>query len=107
MASIHMTPITPVPVAVTETRSVRSDNRQIPVEQAVDVLPKTRKLPDAPKDDILADIRPVIERLDGAKDDAETMAVEEPDQEDRVLQANEAYKTLRADDPERTPVGRA
>jgi hypothetical protein len=107
MASIHITPITSVPVAVTETRSVRSDNRQIPVEYAVDALPETRKLPDAPKDDILAYIRPVIERLDGQKDDVETVAVEEPDQEDRALQANEAYKTLRVEDPEKTPVGRA
>jgi hypothetical protein len=100
-------PITSVPVVITETRSVRSDNRQIPVEYAVDALPKTRKLPDAPKDDILAKIRPVIERLDGEKDEAEPGVVEEPDQEDRSLQANEAYKTLRVEDPEKPPVGRA
>lgn len=107
MASIHITPITPVPVAVTETRTVRADNRPIPAEQAVDASPETRKMPEAPMDDRLSDIRPVIERLDGAKDLAETLDVEEPDQDDRSMQANEAYKTLRADDADNTPVGRA
>lgn len=107
MASIHIMPITSVPVTVTETRTVRTDNRKIPVEQAVDVTPETRKLPDAPMDEALSDIRPVIERLDGAKDIAETLDVEEPDQDDRAMQANEAYKTLRADDVDNTPVGRA
>lgn len=107
MASIHITPITPVPVSVTETRVVRADNRPIPVEQAVDVSPETRKLPEAPMDDRLSDIRPVIERLDGAKDLAETLEAEEPDQDDRSMQANEAYKTLRGEDADTTSVGRA
>lgn len=107
MASIHIMPITPVFASVTETRTVRADNRPIPVEQAVDASPETRKLPDALMDDSLSNIRPVIERLDGEKDLAETLDVEAPDQDDRAMQANEAYKTLRVDEGEKTPVGRA
>jgi len=125
MASIQAIPITPTPVAVTETRSVRADNRPVPVEHVVDMSPESRKLPDtpaqtgelaksasgtskdAPMESALSDIRPVIERLDGAKDVAETLEAEEPDQEDRSMQANEAYKTLRETDGEKTSVGTA
>lgn len=125
MASIQAIPITPTPVAVSETRSVRADNRPVPVEQVVDMSPETRKLPDsqaqtgelakpsggtssdAPLESALSDIRPVIERLDGAKDVAETLEAEEPDQEDRSMQAKDAYNTLRETDDEKTSVGTA
>lgn len=105
MLTTQAIPITPSPVAVTETRAVRTDDRQIPVEQAVDMSPETRKLPDAPMDKTLSDIRPIIERLDGTKDVAETLKIEEPDQDDRSIQANEAYQTLRQLDEEKIPVG--
>lgn len=119
MASIQTIPITQTPVAVTEARKVRTDDRPIAVEQSVDVSPESRKLPealvastdtpssvskDAPLEQALSDVRPVIERLDGTKDVAETLETEEPDQEDRALQANEAYQTLRQPDEEKTPV---
>lgn len=107
MASIHITPITPTPVVITETRTVRTDARDIPVEQAVDMSPETRKLPDAPLDKTLSDIRPIIERLDGTKDVAETLEAEEPDQDDRSMQANEAYKTLREPEGDKVAVGTA
>jgi hypothetical protein len=107
MASLHTIPITPAPVSVTETRTVRTDDRKIPVEQAVDMSPETRKLPEAPMDKALSDVRPIIERLDGTKDVAETLNIEEPDQDDRSMQANEAYQTLRQSDEENTPVGAA
>lgn len=105
MVPIQTIPITPSPVAVTETRAVRTDDRQIPVEQAVDMSPETRKLPDAPLDKALSDVRPIIERLDGTKDVAETLDIEESDQDDRSMQANEAYQTLRQPDEETTSVG--
>jgi hypothetical protein len=125
MASIQTIPITPTPVDVTETRSVRTDNRPVPVEQVVDMSPETRKLPDtpaqtgelaksangtsgdAPLESVLSNIRPVIERLDGIKDVTETLEAEEPDQDDRSMLANEAYKTLRQTDEEKNPVGTA
>ncbi|GHB00623.1 hypothetical protein GCM10009069_24360 [Algimonas arctica] len=107
MASLHTIPITPTPASVTQARAVRTDDRQIPVEQAVDMAPETRKLPDAPIDKALSDIRPVIERLDGAKDVAETLEVEVRDQDDRAMQANDAYQTLRQPDEEKTSVGTA
>lgn len=125
MASIHTIPITPSPVSVTETRRVRTDDRLVPVELSVDSTPEVRKLSDTPADTyhvstipnqaetdapiekVLSDIRPVIEHLDGTKDVAETLEAEEPDQEDRSMQANEAYKTLRQPDEEKTPVGTA
>jgi len=109
MASIQTLPIspTPVPPSVTEAHVVRTDNRNVPVEQVVDASPETRKLPDAPMDKALSDIRPIIERLDGTKDVAETLEAEEPDQDDRAMQANEAYQTLRNSDEDKTSVGTA
>ena len=109
MASIQTLPITPTPVlpSVTEARSVRTDNLNVPVEQVVDSSPEPRKLPDAPMDKHLSDVRPIIERLDGTKDVAETLEAEEPDQDDRAMQADEAYKTLRESDEDRTAVGTA
>lgn len=125
MASIHTIPITPSPVSVTETRRVRTDDRQVPVELSVDITPEARKLSDTPAetihvstlsdeglteakaDKVLSDVRPVIENLDGTKDIAESLEAEVPDQEDRSMQANEAYKTLRQPDEEKTPVGTA
>lgn len=123
MASIGTIAITPTPVAITEARKVRTDDQAIPVEQAVDVSPESRKLPDtvpapsqdkvaaksdAPLEKALSDVRPVIERLDGTKDIAEnldeTLEAEEPDDDDRALQARGAYETLRQPDTDKTSV---
>jgi hypothetical protein len=45
--------------------------------------------------------------LDGIKDVTETLEAEEPDQDDRSMLANEAYKTLSQTDEEKNPVGTA
>lgn len=120
MASIPVIPATPVPVFITETRKVRADNRPVAVEQSVDASPETRKSAQAPiapassssktpvqapMDQALSDVRPVIEKLDGEKDDAQVLETEEPDNEDRALQANEAYGALRKPEADLTPVG--
>ncbi|WP_298915827.1 hypothetical protein [uncultured Algimonas sp.] len=60
---------------------------------------------DTPLDAALSQVRPVIERLDGAKDVPDALEAEEPDEKDRALQASEAYRTLREPDMALTPVG--
>lgn len=120
MASIPVIPATPTPVFVTETRKVRADNRPVAVEKSVDVSAETRKpvqaplaqstsrsdeVSDAPVDEALSDIRPVIEKLDGEKDASKVLGVEEPDDEGRALQASEAYGALRKPDADLTTVG--
>ncbi|GLQ21505.1 hypothetical protein ACFFUB_10250 [Algimonas porphyrae] len=127
MASYALPSATPTPVFTTESRNVRTDDTKVPVEQAVDASPESRKIPDpitqpalfnpiapdaAPKkevtSDVLSDVRPVIETLDGTKDIVGTLESEEPDQADNRLQASGAYQALRQpDEASRTPVGTA
>lgn len=120
MASIPVVPATPTPVFVTETRKVRADNRPVAVERSVDVTHEPRKpiqapitpakssseeVNEAPIDETLSDVRPVIEKLDGEKDISKVLGTEEPVEDDRVLQASEAYSALRKPDSDLTPVG--
>lgn len=120
MASVPVIPATPTPVFITENRKVRADDRPIAVEKTVDVSHEPRKpveapiTPpslsaepeiDAPLDDALSQIRPVIEKLDGEKDVSKVLGAEEADEGGRALQASEAYGALRKPDAELTPVG--
>ena len=120
MASIPVIPATPTPVFVTESRKVRADDRPVAVEKTVDVsheprkaveapvtppTSSTKKDPQAPLDDALSEVRPVIEKLDGQKDVSEVMSQEEADDDGRALQASEAYGALRKPDEDLTPVG--
>ncbi|MEL6687448.1 MAG: hypothetical protein AAFP97_07485 [Pseudomonadota bacterium] len=120
MASIPVIPAAVTPVSVTETRKVRADNRTVAVEKSVDVSHEPRKpaqapinpsnlssneTVEAPIDEPLSDVRPVIERLDGEKDASKVLETEEADQQERALQASEAYSALRKPDADLTPVG--
>ena len=120
MTSIPVVPAAVTPVSVTETRKVRADNRPVAVEQSVDVSHEPRKpaqapikpsnlssnaAVEAPIDETLSDVRPVIEKLDGEKDVSKVLGTEEADQQERALQASEAYGALRKSDTDLTPVG--
>jgi hypothetical protein len=120
MASIPVIPATPTPVFVTEVRKERTDDRPLEVERTVDISPETKKMSDGPVaapltkpelgdqspiEETLSDVRPVIERLDGQRDISAALETNEPDQDDRSLQASEAYQALREPEADLTPVG--
>lgn len=125
MASIRKITNTPTLVSITKTRRIRADNLPISVAQSIDTLPERRQPSDrpAPEDQtpdgfedalteasietVLSASRPIIDRLDDQQNVAETLKPEQPDHQDRSMQANEAYRTLRQPDAEKTPVGRA
>lgn len=122
MASIRKITNTPTLVSITKTRRIRADNLPISVAQSIDKLPDRRQPSDrsAPADQtldgfedplteasietVLPASRPTIDRLDDQQDVTETLKPEQPDHQDRSMQANEAYKTLRQPDAENTPV---
>lgn len=120
MASIGKVTNTQTLFSITKTRRAGADNIPISVAQSIDTSPERREssdgsdstdetfediLTEVPTETVLPDMRTVIDRCDVAKDVAETLKAEGPDQEDRSLQANEAYQTLRQPDQEKTAVG--
>lgn len=118
MASISKTH-TPTLASITKTRRTRADNLPISVAQSIDEPPERRDQSDGADqtnrppnafdetlvETVLSDIRPMIDHPNRTKDVVEALETEEPDQEDRSLQANEAYQTLRQPDEEKIPVG--
>jgi hypothetical protein len=116
---------TPTLVSITKTRRTRADNLPISVTQSIDTPDERRDqsgeedhtahpstefdeiLIEEPVDTVLSDVPTMIERRDRTQDVVAVLAAEEPDQEGRSMQANEAYQTLRQPDEEKTSVGTA
>lgn len=99
MASELLSTVAAMPLALTATSFARMDSQgrsgdsSTVFSGSLDRIESAKSnQPDAPIDTLLSDVRPVIERLDGARDIAKVLGPEPTIPEDRALQADAAYK---------------